>query len=206
MCNVNPGVVNARYMESVLASFMASRQLGLEIGYMHAHGIYIPQLRERLARSFLDDEDHDYMLCVDSDVIWSPADLGALVDAGENGCDIVGGLGYNSWPEGVKPMAWTTEPPGNHVEQDVIEQARDNDEALIEVGSIATAMLLVRRSVVAALVEAHGRVFDLEDETGVGGFTGEDVLFCRRARALGFKVWLHADVRLRHEKTVTLGG
>lgn len=205
LCNVNPGMVTARYMESVLHSFLAQASLELELGYLHSFGIYIPELREGLANEFLGcEEPFDWMLTVDSDIRFEPSDVKTLVDAGEgHGLDVVGGLYLSSWSDGVGPVAWHGEPP-----LDPRFSMDDVDGHIHEVGAIGTGFLLVRRQAVESVKERYGRVFDTayeDDASGKRVFLGEDILFCRRLRELGYPVHLHTGVRVGHEKGVMLG-
>jgi GT2 family glycosyltransferase len=61
---------------------------------------------------------------------------------------------------------------------------------LQEVGSIGTGIMLIKRRVFEGMSEPW---FDMPWQT-TRGYMGEDVFFCRKARELGFKVYIDHDV------------
>lgn len=61
---------------------------------------------------------------------------------------------------------------------------------LIEVDAVGSAGMIVRRRVLEALEQPYFRIGE--------GQWGEDLDFCRRAQAEGFKVWVDLDMPLGH--------
>jgi len=85
-----------------------------------------------------------------------------------------------------------------------------NGHGLVRAQRVATAFMLVQRSVFENLVGAHpewvyhdpklnvmlSAVFDFK--VAPEGYIGEDFLFCDRAREAGFEVWVDPSIKLGH--------
>jgi hypothetical protein len=60
-----------------------------------------------------------------------------------------------------------------------------------EVGSIGMGVMLIKRKVFEALTEPW---FETPWRNDKRGYVGEDVFFCRKAQAAGFKIYIDHDV------------
>lgn len=161
----------------------------------------VSRARNLLAQDMLDSKCTDLMF-IDSDINFEAEDV-------------------------LRLMAWTSDPkkgivagvPRTRSVDKVYIATLDYDEnreltmngmGLVRAKRAATAFMMVRRDVFETLHREHpewvyydeksGRdvscIFDFEktDE----GYIGEDYLFCDRARAHGFEVWLDPTIKLGH--------
>ena len=161
----------------------------------------VSRARNLLAKDFLDSPCTD-LIFIDSDINFEPDDIFRL-------------------------MAWATDPkkgiiagvPRTRKEQKVYIATLDYDEnneltmngmGLVRANRVATAFMLVQRSVFEQMAAAHPEWqykdvnsdkvltalfdFELTEE----GYIGEDYLFCDRARELGFEVWVDPTIKLGH--------
>jgi hypothetical protein len=62
---------------------------------------------------------------------------------------------------------------------------------LQEVGSVGMGVMLIKKNVFAALSEPW---FETPWRVDKRGYIGEDVFFCQKAAAAGFKIWIDHDV------------
>jgi len=62
---------------------------------------------------------------------------------------------------------------------------------LQEVGSVGMGVMLIKRKVFEALAEPW---FETPWRVDKRGYIGEDVFFCQKAAAAGFKIWIDHDV------------
>ena len=62
---------------------------------------------------------------------------------------------------------------------------------LQEVGSVGMGVMLIKREVFEALAEPW---FETPWRVDKRGYIGEDVFFCQKAAAAGFKIWIDHDV------------
>jgi len=148
---------------------------------------FLPVSRDLLTAQFL-RSPATHMLCVDSDIGWSPADVEKLLAANK---DFVSGIYARKQADGA-PASFLLD-------------TREGD--LIECQHAAAGFLLLTRACVERLVSAHP---ELEYKTPHGAtwalwspvFNGkpysEDTAFSARWRALGGRIWAHSQVLLRH--------
>lgn len=161
----------------------------------------VSRARNLLVRDFLDSECTD-LLFIDSDINFLPDDV-------------------------LRLMAWASDPkkgivagvPRTRSEECVYIADLDVDAAgqltmdgmgLVRGKRVATAFMLVQRSVFETLTDAHPEweyydkktdrtlsgVFDFKLTSE--GYMGEDFLFCDRAREHGFEVWIDPTIELGH--------
>jgi hypothetical protein len=186
----------APFVLSLFASQAALPQrIDLEI---FAGNCHVDDSRNRLVRDFL-ESDCEQMVFLDTDVSWSAADLGKLIDCDR---DIVAGVyprRADDQPFPVKAL------PGE----------RWSDAAgLVEVAGVPTGFLKIKRRVLETLAKTvphHRSVDDGVDrrmipvifERSLNGNSrvGGDIEFCRKARAQGFKVYVDPLMHLGHQGT-----
>lgn len=189
----------------VAASLMQSMTLPVEVS-LTLQCPSVALARNLLAARFL-RSTHERLVFVDSDMVWSPADLSALLARDE---DVVGAT-----------YAAKAVPP------QTIGEPLDGGETtypLVEASLLGTGFLSLSRACVERVVTAHpasafviGRESSEEagltahaifaDEVRDGRYYGEDATFCERWRALGGRLWIHTGVRPGHVGThvYTLG-
>ena len=124
--------------------------------------------------------DAQWLLMVDSDQVFTPADILALLKAADaEHRPIVGGL-YTGSGQGLE----TTQAPE---------------------GDYGAGFLLVHRRVFEHLAALHPRPLPWFQEcVRDGEFYGEDTEFFQRAIDAGFRIHLHSGVRIGHVKAVVL--
>lgn len=182
-----------------LAQMLPQHGVSLQIGSICGCSV-VSRARNLLVKDFLDSSCTD-LIFIDADINFEPDDV-------------------------LRLMAWASDPkkgivgcvPRTRKTNKVYIAQLDQDEegvtmnrmGLVRAKRIATAFMLVRRQVFAELVEANPQwnyydhttdkmlnaVFDfLVTEEG---YMGEDYLFCDRARAIGYEVWIDPTIKLGH--------
>ena len=181
---LHDGRVHHAYMSGVIELALAARER-LIIGKFS--GPFLPASRDILTAHFL-RSGASHLLCVDSDIGWSAADVKKLVDADK---DFVAGLYAKKTTE---PLLATP-------------LAEEREGALIAAPYAAAGFLLLTRACVEQMVRAYP---ELQYDTPQGPAWalwsplfdvrpyGEDAGFCRRWRKLGGKIWAHSQVLLKH--------
>lgn len=145
---------------------------------------------------------YDYLMWIDSDMVFTPAQFQRLLS---HQADIVAGL-YRM--EDGRQLAavkdWDEEHFAKHGAFQFLgpEDVRDAQE-LIEVAYAGMGFMLVRQGVFEKLEypwfkPVEKRIGDAVD------FTMEDVAFCLRAREIGFRILVDPAVGVGHEKQVVL--
>lgn len=163
---------------------------------------FVTSGRDRLAAELL-DSDCTHLLMLDADVEFAPQDVGALMAAGK---DLAAGAYRRKEESGLFALSFL---PGSLDGSPFDAQCR-----AVQVDGIGAGFMLVARRV---FEDMAARMPELEytNENGRGegkrqwAFfeqvrdadgcrVSEDILFCRRWRALGGEVWALTDLRLRH--------
>lgn len=186
-----------RYTESMTAAFVyaAYHRVELELN-LAARFTLIQYARNYLVQQFLADDSFTHMLWVDADLGFDPRAPLKLLQAER---DVVAGV----YPVKTSPAWFPFEPTG------------EIDGELVEAKTLPTGFLLVSRAAIEAVAAPapvytlyHGgreipcpHVFDLELETRDDGrqvLVGEDVVLCKRLRALGYRLWVDPSLPFRH--------
>ena len=148
---------------------------------------FLPVSRDVLTAHFL-RSPATHLLCVDSDIGWSAADVERLLSADK---DFVAGL----YAKKTEDRALATPLRG------------EREADLIEAPFAAAGFLLLTRACIERLVAAHpelgydtpqGRAWALWSPLFDARPYGEDAAFCQRWRRLGGKIWAHTKVVLTH--------
>lgn len=206
----HPGTVPAAFHESVVLTLRGPDPPAHVISV--GGGPRIHALRNDLVRRFL-DTDADTLVMVDTDMVFSPADVSRLLErSGQLGpMAVVGGLCFAS-AHGVDhsrayPTLYAIEPGGVRIIRDY---PRD---ALVEVDATGAAFLALPRKLLEAVRERFGRVPDSTLTSDVEWFAetvmhghsfGEDWTFCLRAKSVGGRVLVDTSIRVGHLRTFVL--
>ena len=134
---------------------------------------------------------YDFMMWIDSDSVYTPEDFFRLLDADK---DIISGMvPINS--EGVGAFGLLE----GEITKLVNLHAVRRDEAMRDWDFCGLAFMLVRQGVFEALNYPWFQEVPYEVGEHVI-LPGEDIDWCRRIRAKGFKIWAHPAVRIGHDK------
>jgi len=148
------------------------------------------------------DQQVDDLVFIDYDVDWTPEDFFKLL---EYDVDVVGGIYPKKGDEEDYPV------------KALNQNIKFEENGLIEVEGIATGFLRLTRKALQTVsddsieyTESHKpkpikMVFDITvDEKGE--LISEDIVFCRKWRKLGGKVWFDPSIKLSHVGTKRWNG
>lgn len=175
-----------------------------------AGSIYVAKNRNDIVKDFL-KSDAEWLFQLDPDEEFKPDLLKRMMDVALSSPEhkIVSGL-YISYrrehPEAdliLVPVLYNDAEDGKF--RNLVDVPKDS---LIEVAMAGSGCLLVHREVYEKMLEAHKDDpwpwFSHEPSQDRTEMLGEDVVFCIRARKLGYKIWAKTDILLRHYKTIPL--
>jgi hypothetical protein len=186
-------------------------------------GPRIAEARSMMVDSFANEPDYanaEWLLQIDSDMVFGE-DLVERMMAAANPdtVPILGALCF-AGGRGGKPFPTIYEESEG---ADGFVNLRPVDDfprdALMRVGATGTGCLLVHRSVFGAMKRPHPDGWGTlpngatnpypwfqEGLTGPHGEPfGEDIVFCRRARAMGIPIHVHTGIEVGHHKSFVLG-
>lgn len=194
---LSAGTVELEFLDSVTALCRhseASALLTAPISYRS--GPHLSGARTAIAGRFLDLTDAEYLLMLDSDMVFAPDDVLRLIAAADlDRAPVVGGcyFGIGTGRSRVPEFQPTGEPAVGQ---------------LLPVKVIGAGLLLVHRSVLERLLHLHGPPLPCfaETVTDEGRVLSHDWVFCHRVRHdLGLPLYVHQGVQLGHVKRLTVG-
>lgn len=153
--------------------------------------------RNRIIKEFLDHRDDDYLFFIDSDnppvfEEHNPLDLAS------HDLDVVG-LPTAIWNSriqerlGRNPIVWNCFDWDDEGQGWIEHRHRPG---LQEVDAVGSGAMFIHRRVLQKVKPAFVRTWD---DDGIVA-TGSDLLFCKRAKEAGFRIWVHYDHICRHFK------
>lgn len=182
-----------------LAQQLPQHGIDLSIGSICGCSV-VSRARNLLVKDFLESNCTDLMF-IDADINFEPEDV-------------------------LRLMAWASDPvkgivggvPRTRKTNKVYIAQLDQDEegltmnrmGLVRAKRIATAFMLVRREVFERLVNENPQwnYYDHSSDRQLNavfdflvteeGYMGEDYLFCDRARAIGYEIWIDPTIKLGH--------
>lgn len=186
-------------MKSIIATLMEVSRRGWQASLWPFCGYSIlPAARNSVVSLFLDSKCTD-LIMVDCDESWA-ADAICKLAAPE--ADIVcASFPVKKDPQQF-PVAWL---------DPTVKPEPDPYTGLIEVAGAGTGLMRISRSCIERMIEAYGDVW-YHNETVPGGkvwqlfenevvghvLLGEDINFCRKARAIGCRVYVDPTIEVEH--------
>jgi hypothetical protein len=206
---IDGGTVDGAYAHSMVRAIAYTMQHpGLLAGYLRwAGGPLIAKARTEVVRHFLDKSDADWLIQIDSDMVFDPDYLVKLWQSGhQSESPIVAGHCYALTAErGPTPTMWTTT---NDPESPVplVPFEGYPFDRLVPVEATGAAFLMVHRSVFEKLRQVlPDHPYPWFEEAYWGREpVGEDLTFCLRARKAGFPIFVDTRLDVGHSKTVTV--
>lgn len=150
-------------------------------------GALIYANRDYLTMQALDTQA-DYVLWLDSDVVFEPDLLDKLI---EDDKDIVSGLYFRRRPP-FSPVIYKKIRYGDGTDRITEEYPDYPQDSLFEVDAFGMGACLVKTSVLKDIVEKWHTAFSPFMSYG------EDISFCLRAKMLGYKLWCDSRIKLGH--------
>ena len=173
----------ARYSQFYSDLTMVARPAGTALA--HAMGQVISTNRNTIAERAL-GVGAEWIWYVDDDHSFPPDALTRLL---ARNVDIVSGL-YLQRKAPYKPHRYINEEANGAVWTQPLLQG---DTGICEVQATGAGCLLVKTAVLKALELPYWRLGQMAPDVW-----GDDIDFCRRARAAGFKIWCDLDVLVGH--------
>jgi hypothetical protein len=148
--------------------------------------------RNDICKRFL-ETDYDYLLMIDGDCI--PEKLNRILDMADYDKDIIGATCFGFVKEMIIPFAMKQRKDYSY---DVMDT--DLNNGVVEVDAIGSGVMMIARRVLENMPHPFRNEYDPE---GIK-MKGLDFNFCRRAKLLGYKVWVDTDNLSSHWTVIDL--
>lgn len=199
------GQVSMQFMHSMIESVAVMKQMGLNVFILWEVGNALVQnARDRLVHKAL-QEGATKIMFIDCDIAFTDDDLMRI-------------LGFSThYPVVCAAYPARKDPPTYIVSIDDIKHLEWNKHGLLKVESLGFGFICVDAEVfrtMQPLCEVYddmkAKLTDVHEYFKVGvvdrRLIGEDICFFRRAKDLGYDVWLDASINLKHMGTKTYDG
>ena len=210
---IHPGEVSGLFMQSVTNYLLDDSIRGKDarmtggrggtIGIMS--GPRIAAARNQVVNSFLTETKAEWLLMVDSDMVFSTQDVDTLFEVADpEDVPIVGGLCFGASLNGqMFPTLYIFRNPEDTEDGHPVQKVYDYpDYGLCEVDGTGAAFLLMHRDCLKKIGEAFkgNAPWFCEGTVYKGMEFGEDMAFCARAKALEYKIHVHTGAKIGHVK------
>lgn len=157
----------------------------------------VARSRNNLAAEFL-ATDCTHIFFLDSDIVIEPRQFALLLEALEDGIQVIGGL----YPKKQATLDWVI----NH-----LADQKPDAKGRVRLKHIGNGCMIIERSVLLRQIELHPEIEYRGDPDAnsvrwdffpmgarAGRYESEDWAFCNRLNADGVEIWGHTGVQLRH--------
>ena len=202
----DPGTVNGAFAYRLIQLAQArSARLGPFVR-VKGSGLLSKQ-RNRVVKQFLDGTKSDWLLLIDSDEQLSLEAFDKLLEtAHDKERPVVAGLVFAGF--GIEGAPYPKPVPAifQDAPEGFLPLYKYDKDSVFEIDAAGTGCLLIHRSVLEKMRETA----DVNQGTDWcwfwdgpvdGNWIGEDLLFCRRIRALGFPIYVNTGAILPHQKS-----
>lgn len=202
------GTVHHCFMDSTIKALLGDASQRQAIGQLTAiETLYLPEGRNACVKAFLKG-DCDAMLSIDTDITYGLDQVYAIADMAESrrGTVLAGCyLDYTSHQGDMAPHWYleTEPPPMERMTPEDADRLFEHPPTAAPIKGCGMGFTLIPRMVVAG-PGWNGQWFGGKGrEVCDGGFTGEDIFFCRKAIDLGFQI-AAVGIKVGHTKARVL--
>jgi hypothetical protein len=205
----DPGTVNGAFAYRLIQLAQArSARLGPFVR-VKGSGLLSKQ-RNRVVKQFLDGTKSDWLLLIDSDEQLSVEAFDKLLEtAHDKERPVVAGLVFAGF--GIEGAPYPKPVPAifQDAPEGFLPLYKYDKNSVFEIDAAGTGCLLIHRSVLEKMRETADKNQGPDwcwfwDGPVDGNWIGEDLLFCRRIRALGFPIYVNTGAILPHQKSYWL--
>lgn len=205
----DPGTVNGAFAYRLIQLAQArSARLGPFVR-VKGSGLLSKQ-RNRVVKQFLDGTKSDWLLLIDSDEQLTLEAFDKLLEtAHDKERPVVAGLVFAGF--GVEGAPYPKPVPAifQDAPEGFLPLYNYDKNSVFEIDAAGTGCLLIHRSVLEKMRETADKNQGSDwcwfwDGPVDGNWIGEDLLFCRRIRALGFPIYVNTGAVLPHQKSYWL--
>jgi hypothetical protein len=212
---VHPGMLHQEFAQCLIDLYSHdSSAKGRHIigGQCHVRGLYVADSRNQVCRRFLsakfpDGSQPEWLLFLDTDIVFKPEQVYQLLDAADpDERAVVGGM-YFGYLDGAPTPVWRKlyNDEQFHNEWGTLNVV--NIGTIEKVDAVGMGFTLIHRNVLTKMAEVYAD----DDWTWFGHdkwgrlHLGEDLTFCHRAAQVGYPTYGDSRNIVGHIKPLTIG-
>jgi hypothetical protein len=205
----DPGTVNGAFAYRLIQLAQARSARLVPFVRVKGSGLLSKQ-RNRVVKQFLDGTKSDWLLLIDSDEQLTLEAFDKLLEtAHDKERPVVAGLVFAGF--GIEGAPYPKPVPAifQDAPEGFLPLYKYDKDSVFEIDAAGTGCLLIHRSVLEKMRETADANQGTDwcwfwDGPVNGNWIGEDLLFCRRIRALGFPIYVNTGAILPHQKSYWL--
>lgn len=204
IANVNPGHVSSDFSNSLAALVLADHVNGWHLldGVIEGRSsANVSKSRNELVGRFLDRSECDWLLFIDSDMVFPPDTIIRLLHSAQlAGTKIIGGLCVMVTKDGPIPTLYQPAESDTDVTRVMLNAPKDQ---ILQVAATGAACLMIHRDVLERFRDESpdNRQFCWFQERVINTrWVSEDISFCLRAYELGYSVFVDTTLSIGHAK------
>ena len=200
----DPGTVDAKFMSGVLDTIFWARENKINIvGKIRINGNQIGRQRQGVFDTWADQNKTDWLLWVDSDIVLTPEAFKLIWDVADKDTKpVVTGTYFISKENEqtlMKPFPALFKEGKNKYELEIINPIPYNQ--VIEVDAAGFGFLLMHRSIISKICKENPDYSLFAEEEGLGKkYVSEDIVFFRKLKKTGVKIYAHTGATVEHMK------
>jgi glycosyltransferase involved in cell wall biosynthesis len=157
---------------------------GVVMDFQYFYGYNVDQVRNLIA-NYAIENNYDYLMCVDHDIAFAPTTVARLINHGK---DVVGGIYRQRKPSQVLEVFKMDYTP-------YYSTKAFPSPNLFEVGAVGLGCALIKVDVLRKIGYPQ---FDYHRAIKAEDSLSEDVDFCQKARAVGYRIFVDPSIRCDH--------
>ena len=204
----DPGTVDGKFMNGILDTVFWAKENKINIvGKIRAMGNQIGRQRQWVFDYWADQVTSDWLLWIDSDIVLTPETFKLVWDTADKDTKpVVSGLYFISKENEntlMQPMPALFKEGRNKYELEIITQIPYNQ--VIEIDSAGFGFLLMHKSIISKIRKENSTYSLFAEEEEVGEkYIGEDIVFFRKLKKTGIKIYAHTGATVEHMKRFSL--
>ena len=173
---------------------------------LRATGPNIAGNRNYILKDFIQETDADWLMCIDTDIVFIPEQLEMLWNTKSEERQVVSGVYFIIMKQtNVSPLVL---PAIFKPQKDILEEDQDKREfwhplpenQIVEIGRAGFGFLLISRKVIEQVLSLGlGNPFE-ETHKGVNEIVGEDFAFFQQLNKLNIKSYANTGIIVNHDK------
>lgn len=220
VANINPGSVRVEFMRSIMG--LVEHERGLQ----HTTDPLIPRVQfdqflDRISGPYLDDErnrcvewflnstNSTHLLFIDSDIAFTPQQAYGLIEHSlTHSHQLISGVYYNQYPEGILPVVYRWEPDDenvSHLANLTRKELQAHPDPTMQVDAAGAGFLAIHRDLLNLIGSTYASCTPWFAEVALNNVhMGEDMTFCVRAAMVGHPPHVVPSIELDHYKSCVI--
>jgi hypothetical protein len=200
----DPGMIDAKFMDGIINTFCWAKENKINIvNKIRSNGNQISRQRQSVFDNWSENNISDWLLWIDSDIVLTPEAFKLIWDSSDKILrPVVTGTYFVSKQNEqslMEPFPALYKEGRHKYELEIIHPLPKNQ--LIEIDSAGFGFLLMHKSIIEKIRNISPGYSLFAEEEGIkDNFISEDIVFFRKLKKTGIKLYAHTGAVVQHMK------